>query len=662
MEKKTVDKKARVFLAVITLIFMVLYFRLAELQIFRTERFEVLARENRLRLMTIRAPRGEIFDREGRKIVGNRPVYTISLANLGKPIPPDVIKRLADLLGKDEAEIQQKLDEQSLPYEPVRVATDVPLAVVTFIEEHQEEFPGVLVDITPARFYPHGTMLAHVLGYVQEIKPEQLEKHKEEGYKLGDPFGQDGVEYLFESYLRGEDGARYLEVDAVGRFVQELGIKRPVAGADLILTIDLDLQRVSEEGLKRAIEGARKKGFPAPGGAVVVKQVKTGEVLAMASFPAYDPAVFTRDLKPQDVQRLFGAPDKPFLNRALRPYPPGSTFKMITAIAALEAGKITPKFAINDTGVFFLGRTYTDWLAGGHGRVDLLKAIQVSCDVYFWTIGNMTGINEIARIAKEFGFGAKTGLGLPGEVAGVVPTPEYKYNTVKAYLDSVYGPKLEAVEKEYKKLLSQTSDPDKREKLEKEREKKKAAIQADYERYAWDLKWRAYDTLNTSIGQGYNLNTPLQLVNYAAAIAGDGAMYRSRLVKRVVDPKGQTVAEFDPAIVRQVSVKPETIKVIQQGMALVTKPGGTAYGAFYDLEVPVAAKTGSAEVFGQEATHALFVAYAPVDQPEVAVSVVVENAGHGGSVAAPVARDVLASYFGLPLRMQEEPQATGAGD
>lgn len=652
MEKKVVDKKAKVFLVVIAVIFLVLYFRLAELQIFRTERFEVLARENRLRLMTIRAPRGEIFDRKGRKIVGNRPVYTISLANLGKPIPPDVIKRLAALLGKEETEIQQRLAAQSLPYEPVRVATDVPLQVVTFIEEHQEDFPGVLVDITPVRYYPHGTLLAHVLGYVQEIKPAQLKKHKEEGYKPGDPFGQNGVEYLFERYLRGEDGARYLEVDATGRPVQDLGVKPPVAGADLILTIDLDLQRVSEEGLKRAIEGARKKGMPAPGGAVVVKEVKTGEILAMASFPAYDPAVFTRDLKPQEVQQIFGAPDKPFLNRALNAYTPGSTFKMVTAIAALEAGKITPKFTVNCPGYFILGRTWHDWLPGGHGRVDLLKAIKVSCNVYFWTIGNMAGIDEIARVAREFGLGEKTGLGLPGEAAGVVPTPEYKYKKVKAQLDSVFGPKFAALEKKYKRLLAQTADPKEKKRLAKEKERKKALIQAEYDRYAWDLSWRSYDTLNTATGQGYNLYTPLQLANYVAAIAGDGTMCRERLVKRVVDPKGETVAEFKPEVVRQVNVKPETLKVIQEGMALVTKPGGTAYGAFYDLELPVAAKTGSAEVFGQEATHALFVAYAPVEKPEVAVSVIVENAGHGGSVAAPVARDILAAYFGLPLRMQ----------
>ena len=661
MEKKTVEKKARVFLTVITLIFAVLFFRLADLQIFRTERFEVLARENRLRLMTIRAPRGEIYDRYGRKIVGNRPVYTISLANFEKPIPPEVIKRLARLLNKDEAEIRQKLQGQLRPYEPVRVATDVPLAVVTFIEEHQEDFPGVLVDITPVRSYPFGRTLAHVLGYVQEIKPEQLEKHKEEGYRLGDPFGQDGLEFLFENYLRGKDGARYVEVDAMGRPVQDLGVKEPTAGANLVLTVDLDLQRVSEEALVRAIEAARKENFPAPAGAVVAEDLRTGEILALASFPAYDPAVFTRDLKPQEVQLVFNAPDRPFLNRALRAYAPGSTFKMVTAVAALEAGKITPKFTIFDRGVYVLGRTYHDWLAGGHGRVDLLRAIQVSCDVYFWTIGQMTGINEIARAAREFGLGERTGLGLPGEMAGVVPTPDYKYKTVKAYLDAVFGPQFEAVEKEYGPLLARAEDEEAKKKIEKERERKRAQIQAEYDRYAWDLQWRAYDTLNTAIGQGYNLYTPLQLANYAAIIANGGTVYQPFLVKKVVGPQGETIAEFKPKVVRRARVKPETLSTIQKGMALVTKPGGTAYGAFYNFPVPVAGKTGSAENPGK-GTHALFIAYAPADKPEIAVAVVVENAGHGGSVAAPVARDVLAKYFGVQLNLPAETQKTAAGD
>lgn len=663
MEKKAVEKKARVFLAVVTLVFLVLLFRLADLQLFRAERFEVLARENRLRLMTIRAPRGEMYDRNGRKVVGNRPVYTISLADFEQPIPPAVIKRLAGLLGKEEAEIRRRLQEQSRPYEPVRVATDVPLAVVTFIEEHQEDFPGVLVDITPVRAYPFGKTLAHVLGYVQEIKPEQLEKHKDEGYRLGDPFGQDGLEYLFESYLRGNDGARYLEVDAVGRPVRDLGAKKPTAGANLILTIDMDLQRVAEEALVREIKAARtrREKFPAPAGAVVVEDLRTGEILALASFPAYDPAVFNKDLKPQEVQRIFGAPDRPFLNRALRAYPPGSTFKMVTALAALEAGKITPKFSVNCSGTYVLGRVFHDWLAGGHGRVDLVRAIQVSCNVYFWTIGNLTGIDEIARVAQEFGLGQKTGIGLPGEMAGVVPTPDYKYKMVKAYLDSVFGPRFEAVEKEYRELLARTGDAAERKQLEKEMGQKKAQIQAEYDRYAWDLKWRSYDTLNTATGQGYNLYTPLQLANYVAAIANGGTLYRPFLVKKVVDPKGETVAEFRPAVIRRIKVKPEHLSAVRKGMALVTKPGGTAYGSFYDFPVPVAGKTGSAENPGR-GTHAVFIGYAPADNPEVALAVLVENAGHGGTVAAPVARDVLAQYFGVQLNSPAKPRSEEAGD
>lgn len=662
MERKVVEKKAKVLLVLTVAVFAVLFSRLAELQLFRMEQFAVLARENRLRLMTIRAPRGEIFDRHGQKIVGNRPVYTISLANLGKPVPAAVIKKLAALLGKEEAELREKLKAQTLPYEPVRIATDVPLSVVTYVEEHQEDFPGVLVDITPVRYYPYGTTLAHVLGYVQEIKPAQLEKYKDKGYKLGDPFGQDGIEYICEQFLRGQDGARYVEVDATGRPVRDLGVKEPVAGANVILTIDLKLQRVAEEALRRGIEAARKEGYPAPAGAAVVEDVRTGEILALASFPAYDPAVFTRDLKPQEVAQLFGAPDKPFLNRALRAYPPGSTFKMITAMAALEAEKITPKFTIYDSGVYVLGRVFRDWLPGGHGRVDLLRAIQVSCDVYFWTIGNLTGIREIARIAQEFGLGQTTGLGLPGEVAGVVPTPEYKYKTVKAYLDAVFNPQFEAVRRKYEPLINQAAGEEMREKLIRERDRKLAAIRAEYDRYAWDLKWRPYDTLNTAIGQGYNLYTPLQLVNYAATIANNGVRHRPYLVKRVVGPDKKVIAEFGPEIVGRAKVKPATLRVIQEGMALVTKPGGTAYGAFYDFPVNVAGKTGSAEVFGQKGTHALFIGYAPVEKPEVAVAVVVENAGHGGSVAAPVARDILAAYFGLPLRMQEQTQKTGAGD
>ncbi|MGO0122818.1 penicillin-binding protein 2 [Desulfothermobacter acidiphilus] len=642
-----VERRGRTFLLVVLLFFVILFLRLAYLQIWRGEHYAVLAKENCLRLVLIRAPRGEIFDREGDKLVGNRPVYALSYINLGKPVAPDLIGRLARLLGADPATIEKKLKEGENSGQPVRLATNVPLQAVTYLEEHHDEFPGIMVEIVPVRYYPYGSLLAQVLGYVHEISAEQLKAHKDEGYTPGDFFGQDGLERAYERYLRGQDGARYIEVDAVGRPVRDLGVKPPVPGDNLYLTINLKLQQAAEAGLSKAVQEARKKGFPAPGGAAVVEDVHTGEVLAMASYPSYDPSIFTRGLTPSEAKNLFQNPDSPLLNRAISAYPPGSTFKMVTALAALESGVITPDFVAYCPGYYRLGRhIFHCWIwPSGHGRVDLLRALQVSCDVYFWTIGQMTGIDKIDAMAKEFGFGEKTGIGLPGEMAGVVPTPEYKYKHMKEYLDSIFDPKFKAVEEEYARKLAATQDPKAKAKLEKEKEQRLQALKAEYQSYAWDLDWHTYDTLNTAIGQGYVLCTPLQLADYTATLANGGIRYRPFLVRKIVAPTGQVVAEFGPKEVGRLKVKPEYLKLVQRGMELVTQGDGTAAGVFDGLPVKVAGKTGSAEVPGK-GTCALFVGYAPADNPRLAVAVVVENAGHGGSVAAPVARDIFNAYFG----------------
>ncbi|ACX52632.1 penicillin-binding protein 2 [Ammonifex degensii KC4] len=641
-----VEHKGKVFLLVCALLFTILFLRLGYLQIWRGEHYAVLAKENCLRLVLIRAPRGEVFDRNGQKIVGNRPVYALSYVNLGKPVAPDLVKRLAGLLNMDPAEIEKKIKEGENSGQPVRLATNVPLQAVTYLEEHHDEFPGIMVEIVPVRYYPYGSVLAQVLGYVHEISAEQLKKHKDEGYAPGDFFGQDGLEYAFERYLRGKDGARYIEVDAVGRPVRDLGVKPPTPGDNLELTIDLKVQQAAEAALEKAVKEARKKGFPAPGGAAVVEDVHTGEILAMASYPSYDPSVFTRGLTPVEAKALFQNPDSPLLNRALSAYPPGSTFKMVTALAALEAGIINPDFTVFCSGYYRLGsHIFRDWLSSGHGTVNLKRALQVSCNVYFWTVGQMTGIDRLARMARELGLGEKTGITLPGEMAGVVPTPEYKYKRMKAYLDSIFEPKFKAVEEEYARKLKATQDPKEREKLEKEKDRRLQALRAEYQRYAWDLDWHTYDTLNTAIGQGYVSCTPLQLVNYTATLANGGTRYRPFLVKKIVAPDGRTVASFGPEVLGRLKVKPEYLKAVQEGMSLVTQGDGTAAGVFNGLPVKVAGKTGSAEVPGK-GTCALFVGYAPADNPRVAVAVVVENAGHGGAVAAPVAKEILSAYFG----------------
>ncbi|MBC7106161.1 MAG: penicillin-binding protein 2 [Firmicutes bacterium] len=650
MVRKVIEKRSRVMLLLLGLVFALLVGRLAYLQLLETERFQTLARENRVRLIPIVAPRGEIFDRHGQKLVANRPVYTVSLVYLGQRDLPAVAERLAAILGQDAREIEAKMTERSLRlFEPVKIARGVPMEVITKIEERREELPGVVVDAEPVRDYPRGSLAAQVLGYVREISEQELAANREKGYRPGDLFGKDGLERAFEDYLRGKDGAREVEVDALARPVRDLGVRPPQPGNNLILTLDARVQEAAERALDAAVQAARRAGHPdARGGAVVVEDVRTGGIIAMASHPTYDPAVFTSYLSDSQARELFSNPDRLMLNRAIAAaYPPGSTFKMVVAAAGLESQKVDPEAAVPDPGYLVLGnRTFRDWKPGGHGRVDLRRAIQVSCDVYFWRLGLTVGIEEVARVAREFGLDRPTGIELPGETGGVVPTPEYKYALVKKGLDRRYKPKLEEIEARYASLLGQAQDPEVRRQLEAEKQKEIDRVLAQYNSHGWDLQWQTYDTLNTSIGQGYNLYTPLQLANYVAAIANGGNLWKPHLVQRIVAPDGQVIKETAPQLLARVNVRPETLAIIREGMALVTQGEGTAAGIFGGFPVPVAGKTGTAEVTGKE-DHSLFVAFAPADDPQVAVAVVVEHAGHGSTVAAPVAREVLEAYFGL---------------
>ncbi|WP_333870132.1 penicillin-binding protein 2 [Desulforamulus putei] len=653
MERKIIEKKTRVLLYLIIFIFTVLISRLAYMQLLETERFETLAKQNHMRLNPIIAPRGEIYDRKGVKIVGNKPVYTVSLVYLGLKDTDRVVNRVASILGMDPKEIMKKLEEQQLRmYQPVRLATDVPLETITVLEEQRLDLPGVVIDVEPVRSYPFKSMLSHVLGYVQEIKQEQLKRNQDKGYRLGDMYGQDGLENAFEPYLRGQDGARQVEVDAQARPVRDLGIKEPVPGNNLVLTIDAELQKTAEASLERQVLEMRKQGYEARGGATVMMDVRTGAIRAMASYPTYEPSIWIKGLSQkqwEDLQKSGALP-----NRVLQLYPPASTFKMILAIAGVDTGKVDPSWSIADPGHYLFGnRAFNDWKPGGHGRVDMRKAISESCDTYFWYLGHrLLGVDLIGKYARKFGFGERTGIEIPGEPAGIVPTPEYKYKRNKAYLDAIYGPKFKAIEEKYKPLLASATDPAEREKLEKAKQRELRAVQNQYDQYKWDLDWQVYDTLNMSIGQGYNLYTPLQLVNYIATIANNGTRWKPYLVEKIVSPDGKVIKEFKPQKIGQVDVKPEALQVAREGMRMVTTVG-TAAGIFSGFPVEVAGKTGTGEVFGHD-NHALFVAFAPYDKPEVAVATVIDYGGHGGSAAGPVARDLFAAYFGV----QNVPQRT----
>ncbi|AEG59297.1 penicillin-binding protein 2 [Desulforamulus ruminis] len=646
MERKLIEKKTRVLLCIVLLIFIVLVSRLAYMQLIESERFETLSKQNHMRLNPIIAPRGEIYDLNGVKIVGNQPVYTVSLVYLGLKDTDQVVKQVAGILGMDPTDIFNKLEEQQLRmYQPVRLASNVSLETVTALEERRRELPGVVIDVEPVRNYPFKSMLAHVLGYVQEIKQEQLEANKDKDYRLGDMYGQEGLENSFEQYLRGEDGARQVEVDAQARPIRDLGIKDPVPGNNLQLTIDTKLQKVAEESLERQVLAMRKQGYESKGGATVMIDVRTGAVRAMASYPTYEPSIWIDGLSQkqwEDLQKSGALP-----NRVLQLYPPASTFKMVLSVAGLDSGKIDSRWTISDPGHYVFGnKTFSDWNPRGHGIVDVRKAISESCDTFFWILGHrMLGVDTIGKYARMFGFGEKTGIEIPGEPAGVVPTPAYKYKRNKDYLDAIYNPKFKAVEDKYQPLLANAATPEERDKLEKAKEKERRSIQNQYDQYKWDLDWQVYDTLNMSIGQGYNEYTPLQIVNYIAAIANGGTRWKPYLVQKVTRPDGTVLKEFAPQELGRLEVKPEALKLSQEGMRMVITQG-TGMGVYSGFPVEVAGKSGTGEVFGHD-NHALFAAYAPYDKPEVAVVTVIDYGGHGGSAAGPVTRDLLAAYFGV---------------
>jgi penicillin-binding protein 2 len=642
MENKIIEKRMGIFLIIVSAVFFILVTRLAYIQLLQNEKFSTLAQENRIRLITIEAPRGEVFDRNGIKLVGNQPVYTVSLVNLGRKDTGGVVRNLATVLGMDYREIEQRIEQQKRLYEPVKIATRVPLEIVTKIEEQRLELPGVVIDVEPMRDYPNGELLAHVMGYVRQINEEQLEANQNKGYKPGDSFGQTGLEHVYEEELRGQNGGRQVEVDSMARPVRDLGVKQPVPGNKLALSIDYRVQKAAEEALSRYAQDALEQGYGEAGaGAAVAIDVRTGGVLAMASYPEYDPVKLSGVLTPKEYDELFNSPSKPMLNRALLAYPPGSTFKMIVAMAGLEANIVDPQDTIICPGYFYWNKIYKDWKEGGHGEVNLVRAIKVSCNIYFYQLGLHTGIDRIARIAREFGLGEKTGIDLPWEETGIVPGPDAKLQQRLKYLSADDRNRVEAIIQRYHELLAGTTAEDKRKILLEKRAEELRAVN-------WELDWHDYDTIISSIGQGDNRYTPLQLANYTAAIANGGIMYKPYLVEKVFSPEGEILKTQAPVEMNRADVSAKTLALIREGMREVTlSPDGTAYGLFAGLP-PMAAKTGTSEVPGHD-NHALIVAFAPFEEPEIAVAVIMEHAGHGGTVAGPVAEDMLRAYFGLPL-------------
>lgn len=650
-------------MALVTIVFAILISRLFFVQIMQTQEFKTLSEQNRIRLVPIPATRGEILDRNGKVLAKDRPVYSVSIAYLGlqDQNPEKVAEKLGKILNMKASDIIAAIDDKNLrKFEPIKIATDVPIDVVTKIEENRADLPGVEVNVEPMRNYVFGDFMPHVLGYVREITPAQLKAHQDEGYGMGDRFGQAGLENVYEKYLRGKDGDQQVEVDKAQHPVKNLDIRPPVPGDNLVLNIDYSIQKVAEDSLDKTMAYLQTHGYPdAKAGAVVLLDVNSGKVLAMASKPGFDPNIFNGKITSAQSQALFGGtkgsnPFPAFNNRAIMGYAPGSTFKMVTGTAVLESKKATVDTTIFDPGsVYLAGRLYHCWAPAGHGTVNLIKAIQVSCNVYFYQMGLRAGVDNLYKYATEYGLGQKTGIDLPNESAGRAPNPQWKKDLNEDSLNKKYDKIYSDIETKYNGLIAKATTDKERKSLTRQMNRELNREKADYKiKYRWNVEWQPFETIIMAIGQGYNLYTPLQMANYVATIANGGTRYQPYLVDRIVDYKGNLVKKYDKKVVSHVDVSPETLAALRKGMSMVTAPGGTAAGVFSNFPVKVAAKTGTAQT-GKDKngkdrpTHGWFVGFAPYDKPQVAVAAVIEYGGHGGSSAGLVARDVLAAYFNI---------------
>ena len=590
-------KKIRVFITLVVLIFIILSGRLAYLQIIQYDYYWDRAENNRLRIMPITAPRGEIYAGKGEQLVTNRPGFTVSLVDLGSGYSDETISYLSRLLEMDEQEIREIIDLQNYRrYLPVRLKTDVDIEIVSKIAEKRLELSGVLIEVQPIRNYNYESSASHVLGYMGEgtVKEWIKEFWAELGYDYqpGELVGQSGLELAWEPLLRGEDGGVQVEVNSTGQAIREFERVEPVPGNNLFLTLDLQLQQVIEQSLAEVIEGLRSEGNLYAGeAAAVVLDPRSGRILAIVSFPSFDLNTFRLDF-PQ----LEDNPFNPLVNKTIEEhYPVGSTFKMVPAMGALEKGLISRTERVYCGGTITrYGATKSCYHGYAHGGMNILEAIRKSCNIFFYELGLRQGIDTLAYYSRQFGFGSVVGLkDIFGEKSGIVASREFK--------STLYQ-----------------NEP-----------------------------WYPAETMDASIGQSFHSITPLQLANYAAMIANGGIRYRPYLVEKVVDSEGSTVMMAEPEVLSYMEAKDTSWEIIREGMSLVTRPGGTG-ALLADLPVWVAGKTGTAQVVGRDGaipSHSLFVGYAPLEDPELAFAVIIKHGESGGSTSIPIVRKIVEHYF-----------------
>lgn len=602
-ELREIQRRLTILKVALLAIVGLLALRLWDLQVRDGAYYRDLSENNRTRTVVLEPARGLIYDRHGLLVANNVPSFGLYVVLEDVKDRKALVEGLVSLIGLDEVALKKKLAERGSKLTPRKLKDGLSLREAALIESHRLDLPGVMIQADSQRNYPNGTVLAHVLGYVGQVSAEQLEKTESEELHQGSLVGQYGVERAYDRFLRGRAGERMIEVDAHGHEKRTVSVERPTAGDDLYLSIDLRLQRLAEDLL----------GDEA--GAIVALDPTNGELLAVASRPTFDPNVLSRELTAKQWDAIVQNEAHPLTNRATQgQYPPGSTFKIVMAAAALESHTVMPSTKIRCAGGFPFGRrVYKDWKAGGHGAMDVSQALVESCDVFFYTVGQRMGIDTIANFSDQFGLGRETGVELPSERTGIVPSTAWK---VKA-----------------------KGQP-----------------------------WLPGETISAAIGQGYVTVTPMQMAHLTATVANDGVSFRPRAVRAVRERATGLLHEVPTVPQGTLTVGAETLALIKEALAgVVTR--GTATRARSTL-VSIAGKTGTAQTAalrtGPEQDipkkfrdHAWFVSYAPVDAPRIAVAVLVEHMGHGGSAAAPLAKQIIEAFV---RHEREAPQLARAAD
>ncbi len=579
------DGKYRWCKRIILLALIVLCMRLFDLQILKGDDMRKLSEQNRVRVKKILAPRGMVYDRKGTVVADTRPSFNLYLIREDIHDFNQTVDGLAKLLNLDREDIIARLKEaRDYPSSfPVKIESDLNKDQVAKVEANKFYLPGVIIQIEPKRNYPYGIMLAHVLGYVSEISSEELKAKENKQYAPGDYIGKFGLEKGYEQYLRGIDGEQRVEVDATGREVRVLDTVEPIAGNSLHLNIDMNLQMAVE----KAFEGKK--------GGCIVTDPRNGGVLVLLSRPAFDPNQLSSGATKDYWAKVATDKTHPLQNRVTQGrFPPGSTFKPVLALKGLEKGIINENSSFSCRGGFFYGnRVFKCWRKEGHGSVAVHRGIVESCDVFFYNLGLKLGIDNIHEMAETIGLTKVTGIDLPGEKAGVVPSTAWKQKT--------YGE-----------------------------------------------KWYEGETVSVSIGQGAVWLTPMQLQQLSSFIANEGVTFKPQIVNKIVSPQGKVLKVFEPAMLTNAKMSKQAMAIVKDGMkGVVNEPRGTAYASRL-ANVSISGKTGtaqSASLGSGKGDHAWFVAFAPSDAPVLSMAILIEFGGHGASMSAPIAKIVTESYF-----------------